>query len=610
MMEMEGTWSAGNRHSRSIREKWDTARIVRKPFYAQLLAFVLASLTTSIGSLVDGVIIGQCLGVESQAAFGIVSPLLIAFAVISAIISAGARNRFTKLVGFGRLDEARAVFSLACMLSVGFATVLMLLVLALATPITAMLGASANAANLLPKARAYLIGITFGLPAMNAMRLLNGFMGLDSDRRLVIISSLVLTVTNIVMDLLFVFLLHGDTLEMGLATSISYYAGTAVLLLHFRRKNNLLRFSPRGLPWRETGGIIRQGLPNGVCRLSNTLRTACLNRILGLVAASAAIAAYSVHRQTDSFFNPLTLGIADVVAVMAGVFVGEEDRSMLRRLLGTSFMPTVLLTLGVSAGGWFLAPQFASLFIKNDPEALELSIRAVRCYMLGMPLYGLNVSYVNYIQGIGKATLASVTGFLLEGACLVLSALALVPLAGADAVWLAFPVTQVVMLIYNLAVIAVMRRKLGLRSGFLDAMLLLPASFDVPAEDQLDYSITSMEEVNALSVAVGDFCAQHGCDPRRRYLMSLSVEEMAGNVIQHGFVDGKPHSVDVRVLKKGEDYLLRIRDDCLIFDPTNQVQLFSDSDPAHHIGLRMILGMARDIRYTCVMKLNNLLVRI
>ena len=607
---MEGTWSAGNRYSRSIREKWDTARIVRKPFYAQLLAFVLASLTTSIGSLVDGVIIGQCLGVESQAAFGIVSPLLIAFAVISAIISAGARNRFTKLVGFGRLDEARAVFSLACMLSVGFATVLMLLVLALATPITAMLGASANAANLLPKARAYLIGITFGLPAMNAMRLLNGFMGLDSDRRLVIISSLVLTVTNIVMDLLFVFLLHGDTLEMGLATSISYYAGTAVLLLHFRRKNNLLRFSLRGLPWRETGGIIRQGLPNGVCRLSNTLRTACLNRILGLVAASAAIAAYSVHRQTDSFFNPLTLGIADVVAVMAGVFVGEEDRSMLRRLLGTSFMPTVLLTLGVSAGGWFLAPQFASLFIKNDPEALELSIRAVRCYMLGMPLYGLNVSYVNYIQGIGKATLASVTGFLLEGACLVLSALALVPLAGADAVWLAFPVTQVVMLIYNLAVIAVMRRKLGLRSGFLDAMLLLPASFDVPAEDQLDYSITSMEEVNALSVAVGDFCAQHGCDPRRRYLMSLSVEEMAGNVIQHGFVDGKPHSVDVRVLKKGEDYLLRIRDDCLIFDPTNQVQLFSDSDPAHHIGLRMILGMARDIRYTCVMKLNNLLVRI
>lgn len=41
-----------------------------------------------------------------------------------------------------------------------------------------------SAASLLPKATGYLIGISFGLPAMNAMKTLNGYMAIDSDKNL------------------------------------------------------------------------------------------------------------------------------------------------------------------------------------------------------------------------------------------------------------------------------------------------------------------------------------------------------------------------------------------------------------------------------------------
>ena len=93
--------------------------------------------------------------------------------------------------------------------------------------------------------------------------------------------------------------------------------------------------------------------------------------------------------------------------------------------------------------------------------------------------------------------------------------------------------------------------------------------------------------------------------------MSLAVEEMAGNVIEHGFTkDRKHHSIDVRVLKKDDEYILRIRDDCIIFDPVKQLELYSDDEPAHHLGLRMIIGMAKQVRHTSVLKLNNLLVRV
>ena len=141
---------------------------------------------------------------------------------------------------------------------------------------------------------------------MNLVRVLNGFMPLDNDRNLPVISSIALTISDIVMDLAAVLIFHGGTFEMGVATSVSYYVALVVLLTHFRKKEAFLRFTLRGLPWNETAEILGKGMPSGVCRLGNTVRCIFMNRMLALIASSAAIAAYSVHRQADSFFNPVT----------------------------------------------------------------------------------------------------------------------------------------------------------------------------------------------------------------------------------------------------------------------------------------------------------------
>ena len=588
-----------------------TRSIIRNTFYIQLTAFILLSLSSSVGSMIDGVVIGQFLGVDSIAAFGIINPLMIAFSIIGAVVSAGARNRFTRLLGAGKTEQARNVFSLACILSTGIAAALMLFLVIFSGPVTSALGAAGNTADLLPKARAYLIGISFGLPAMNLVRVLNGFMPLDNDRNLPVISSIFLTVSDIVMDLAAVLFLHGDTLEMGIATSISYYVALAVLLTHFGKKDIFLRFQVRGLPWKETCAILGKGMPSGVCRIGNTLRCIFMNRLLAVIAASTAIAAYSVHRQADSFFNPVTIGMADTVALLGGILVGEEDRPMMKRLLYTSVQATLVITAGIAGLIWLFAPQFASLYIKDNPEALRLAVTAVRCYAIGMPINGLNLIYLNYFQGIGKSFLASVSGFICESGLLILSAAALVPVLGADAVWWAFPVSQFLVMCYYGIVVAIESRRIKIyREGLWNRVLLLPDSFDVTDREKLDVTITDMDGVMQLADAVWNFCELHGCDSATRNHLVLSVEELAGNMIRYGFTDGKPHCIEARILKKPGGYYVRFRNDCLIFDPVRQVKLLSDEDPTYHIGLRMIAGLARDIQYTCVLKLNNILVKI
>lgn len=586
--------------------------IIRSTFYACLIAFVLDSLACAAGSLVDGIVIGQYLGVNSMAAFGLVTPLMIVFSLFGALISAGARNRFTRLVGSGELERARGVFTLSVLLSVGLALLLMLGILLFSRQIAAALGATGNAANLLEKTQAYLIGIAVGLPAMNGMRILSAYMTLDNHRNLPVIASFVLSAADIVLDLLVVYVLHGDTLEIGLATSISYYLTCLVLLTHFRRKQRLAAFRFRQLRWNEAGTILWKGLPMAVSRVSNTARSIFMNHLLAGVGSAGCIAAYSVHRQADTFLNPVTIGMADTVAMMTGILMGEENRPMIKRLLKTSVRATFFVTLTVAAVFCLFAGAFASLFLKGDPEALVFGTRAARFYALGMPFYGINIIYENYIQSEGRTKTAMLLGFLREAGFLTLSAGLLLPFVGADAAWAAFPMTQLLVFGSNAIVISLARRKAQITGGDLwDRISVLPKNFDVPEEDRMDQSITSMEQVVVLSQQVWQFCDEHGCDSRRRYLMSLCVEEMAGNVIEHGFTkDRKRHSVDVRILKKEENYIVRIRDNCVIFDPLQRLQLYSPDDPAHHIGLRMIVGTAKDVQYTSVLKLNNLVLRL
>lgn len=62
-----------------------------------------------------------------------------------------------------------------------------------------------------------------------------------------------------------------------------------------------------------------------------------------------------------------------------------------------------------------------------------------------------------------------------------------------------------------------------------------------------------------------------------KYFAGLALEEMAGNVVSHGFsADNKKYFIDIRVVHKGDDIILRIRDNCIAFDPTERMKI-SDS---------------------------------
>ena len=145
----------------------------------------------------------------------------------------------------------------------------------------------------------------------------------------------------------------------------------------------------------------------------------------------------------------------------------------------------------------------------------------------------------------------------------------------------------------------------------MEELMVMPEEFGAPEEERMDLTVRSMDEVVTISQRVQGFCLDRGIDPRRAYLAGLAMEEMAGNIVEHGYTkDRKRHSIDVRVVHKGDDVILRLKDDCVPFDPGERRELSAGDDITKNIGIRMVFRTARDVQYQNILGLNVLTIRL
>ena len=580
-------------------------KLIWKLFFSSLSVFFLSTLTSTLGSLVDGVVIGNTMNTNSVAAYGLVTPLSFAFALIGSVLNSGSQNACAGALGRGDKEEAQKIFSLTCASGFGVSLVVMLAILLLSRPIVEALGAEPGT-ELFADTRAYLIGYALGLPAITGTKLLSSIMQLDSDRRRALTSVVTMTGVNVIGDLLCVYVLNGGLAGIALITSLSYYGGLGVLLLHFTRKNIIFRLSFSNLRWKDLGNIVRLGMPKGVSRVTSLFYGVFLNRILVSVTATA-VAGYSVQASFNYLANAVVMGIAQSMMLLTAIYHGEENRDALRRVVRVSFWAELILTGSLAVLVYFFAPQITRLYLGSNLDAHADGILSLRWYAAGLLFQGFNILFADYLQSTRRIQPANLV-YILEN--VVFTVLAVTWLFGTDSAEHVYQGVAAAHLLMFLAipVFVMIRNHRPLRHQ--DDILMLNKDFGVSPEDQIAVTITSIEEVISLSRQLWNFCRKKGLDQRRTYLTSLAAEEMAGNIVVHGFSDRKRHNLVVRVICKNGEMVLTMRDDCRPFDPKERFQYLNSDDPSANIGLRMIMRIAREVSYSSAMKMNNLIIRI
>ena len=191
---------------------------------------------------------------------------------------------------------------------------------------------------------------------------------------------------------------------------------------------------------------------------------------------------------------------------------------------------------------------------------------------------------------------------------MVIPALLLAPIMGVLGIWLAVPIgIFMTMMLTPLYCIFYWKRW----PKNLDEWLFFPKGFGTNPENRLDVHIDTVEDVTKTAKTVQDFCRSHNLDEKTSYYAALCLEEMAANVVEHGYhKDNKGHSIDLHVIYKEDGVVLRMKDDCIPFNPKERAEIVDSEDPIKNIGVRMVMKIADEVVYNNLLGLNVLTMTI
>ncbi|MBR2282091.1 MAG: ATP-binding protein [Spirochaetales bacterium] len=579
--------------------------MLKRLFFKLLPIQVLIIAMGSINSIVDGAIAGRFIDAASVGVVGLHYTFVNVIDAVGAILLGGSSILCGKYMGRGELEKTNGLFSLNLSISFIVGSVLTAVSLLIPRPLARMLGASPDLESALVS---YIRGYGFGIVPLIMSKQIAMFLQLERKSRIGYAGVAAMILSNIVLDVVFVSLLDMGTFGIAFATSIGNWLYLLIMLPYYFTRKAQLSFSFSSIDFSQTWPLLKTGFPGAALIFYLAMRSLCLNIILLKYAGNDGLSAQGAFGMVCGLIVALCLGIGAVVRMMSSVLEGEGDREGIRAVMRTALTKAMLMCLVLAVLLVLLSGPIASVFFSDrDSNVYALTRQLFIIYSMCLPFILLIQVFNNYLQALGHHLIVNILSFLDGFLSMVGPSLLLAPSLGALGVWLSHPIGMFLILVVILVYACIYNRHFP--SSFDDWLFLRP-DFGVSEDDQLEISALCKDDAISASIRVQSFCERHLLPPRICYYAALSTEEMVMNVINHGFsADSRSHQVIVRAVFSDEGLLLRIKDDCIPFDPKERYVQLAEDLYGKNIGIRMVMRLTDDITYQNLLGLNVLTIR-
>ena len=576
-----------------------TASLFWRLIPVQMLLIVISG----INSILDGIFASNFISVDAMAAIGLFMPVLKMLDMINALLVGGSQLLCGRFLGANMTKRTKGVFTLDIITAAAAAVVLTLALELLTGQAASLLKAQGAVKDDLMK---YIRGFSVGIFPFLVGTQLTSFLQLEKQEKRTYTALITMFASNCILNFLFVYVLKMGFLGLGLSTGIGNWIFCAILSSYYFRGRPMISFDISSLALSDLPQLIVSGVPTAIMHLSQFFRGLALNSIILDNVGEVGISAFSAVQTFGNIYWAAPAGVTAAVMILANACAGEEDKEGLVRLFKVFVTRGITFVTVLSLVFIVLSVPLTNIYY-HDPssEVYRMTLRGFMLFPLSTPLSALYVGQAFFLNSLGRRTAVNLLNFSDGFVGVVILSLILVPALGMNGVWAA-QIGNGLVTFAVIIMIAVVCRKHFPRT--VTDLLTVPDDFGVSDDKRITISIHDMDKVMSVSRDVEYFCLANGIDERRAKFSALCVEEMAGNIVTHGFSDGKPHSIDMRISCIRDDLVICIKDNCIPFDPAETAELFDPEDICRNIGLRLISRISKEISYRNTLGLNILTI--
>lgn len=418
-----------------MRSRAGDYKQIDRQFAGYVVPSVIAMSVQAFYTVLNGIIAGQGLGEIALGAVNIALPFNMVIVALSMLIGVGGANVYSFYKGKGDNDKANNIFC-QCLALLGIIGVALALAgFLFREKLALLLGANPE---LLPSVTTYLKWLApFSLLQMVVFGLIV-FIRNDDAPRLVMEASIFGAVVNLILDIIFILLLHFGIEVIALTNGISVLIQGMFFVPHFVRKKGMLRIHRPVFH----GSDVKRVLGNGVASflMEFWLSAISLSFNLALVHAvgTLGVSAYSIVNYVSALIGMILVGVTQGAQPIMSFYHGRGDKRIFSHVyrLGvrTNTIAPILLVAGCIAFGGGIA----SLFRSGDPELTALTVHMLRLYPLGFIFAGPVLMNILFFQTTERNAYATLIAFLRCLGFVQVFLLLFQALFGADGIYISF----------------------------------------------------------------------------------------------------------------------------------------------------------------------------
>lgn len=276
----------------------------------------------------------------------------------------------------------------------------------------------------------------------------------DGAPHLAMIGMITGSVVNIILDYIFIFPLDMGIFGAVLATGISPGVGLLISLTHLFEKKSSLYFVRKQ---HEREHITRMTLAIGCPSLVNEISTGIVILVFNLIIlelqGNTGVAAYGIIANISYVIISIFTGIAEGLQPLTSREYGYENGVNIRRFYRYGIVSVIIVSVIIYAVAFIFTDTIVDIFnSENNVRLAELAVPGMRIYFAGIFFAGFNMVTAIFFTSIQRPVQAQIVSMMRGLIVIVPAAFILSRIFGITGVWLAFPVSEFIVMMTGAAV--------------------------------------------------------------------------------------------------------------------------------------------------------------
>ena len=575
--------------------------IVSKALTTFVMAAVLTSAANQLAHTADSMIVGHIVNTDAVSAINLVLPIVEVLNCFGFLIAFGANALCAQAIGSDDKERVAKIFSstIIAVMTLGLAVSLGLSFFSMD-----IVEKMSDEPRLNPMAFSYIHVYAMGAWLQMMSYGLSLMVATDGQPRIVTKSVIAGAITNIIVDILTIYVL-GMGVEGAALGSLSMFTVNIIILVQYIRKpESSYKFK---WPGKDFFPIFVQNMKQGApITLSNSLMAVTillLNHIVLTYLGADGLFLWSVCLQMLLLSYVFIDGLIESLFAIGGILVGERDVKGLQILVKKALiiigsLVTIVIVL------MYIPGLIGFLFGVTEPTlSMELN-RVLQIFALMLIPFSVTQILLSTYQLLGYEKTSVITATA-QTVFMVITVWITAEVEGVE-LWWGFAVGCIMVLVLQICNSFIQSR---LQHNTISSITMIPNDL---GGHTFDRSVNYDEkEVGLVLNEIDKFLKESGVDKQSLFEVNLCCEELMTNIARHSVGSILKHTFDVHIYINDEGIFVTLKDAGKPFDPIKAGKMADKnigSKEHPYLGLRLVTNIIPDISYKYMYGENTVLI--